>query len=285
MPGIHRPAAPSSIAMPLRNFSNPDDQNTPRATNGRMPMMTPGMGIGLATPGLSLSLKTSNQGSTTSPVSAVSDLKTPFKASEEKSGDYFAARPSSRAGTPSATSKVPSTPSEPDEKAAAEPEKVNGKESGGLFGKKNKFRMSFVGKKPPKPVQVVAKPVVEEKTKEESDAESRTSKADEERELYADCFYGVVHQIRHEYSQALEKGETHLDTLVTPCLPNETPVLKPPMTTTVLIQEESHTSAGMTDLFEGRLDVLKQQANVLEKVAPFWLGDLLLRVCFASSSI
>lgn len=267
--GLNRPSAPNSIKLPQREFGM-DDQSTPRA-NGRMPMVTPGYNIGLATPGAALLKKNSNQ-------SAMSPgLTTPFSASFDKSADYFSAQPQSSANTPGPnTSKQPSTPGEAGDKAStAEAEKA--KETPGLFGKKFRMSMAFTGKRLEKKTPEPAKPVVEEKSKEESDAESRPSDAKEEPE-FANSFLGIIQQIRHEYAQTTDQNAVFVESLVTPCLPNETPVLNPPMTTSILIQEESHNSAGMTDLFEGRLSDLAQHVDLLEKVAPLWLGDLLLRV-------
>ena len=273
--GLNRASAPNSITLPQREFGANEDQKTPRAMNGRMPMMTPGMGIGLATPGLSLlTQKTSNQCNTTPLVDAKSptSVSVPWRGSMDKGGDYFAARPLSRPGTPGGmTSKAPTTPSETDERApTAEADK--GKETPGLFGKK-KFRMSFAGKRLNKPAPEAPKPVIEEKPKEESEPDKA------EQELpYAGCFYGVVHQIRQGYAGNVEATNESLVSGIYAGIPGEMPVLKPPATTTILIQEESHNSAGMTDLFEGRLSSIARQADVLEKVAPFWLGNLLLKV-------
>jgi WD repeat-containing protein 48 len=268
--GLNRASAPNSIALPQRDFGNTEDQKTPRAMNGRMPMMTPGMGIGLATPGLSLlTQKTSNQSNMSPLVDAKSPM--PFRGSLDRGGDYFAARPPSRPGTPGGmTPKAPTTPSETDERApSAEADK--GKETPGLFGKK-KFRMSFAGKRLNKPAPEAAKPAIEEKPKEESDSEAKV----EEEIPYAGCFYGVVHQMRQEYAKSDATNESLVSGIYAG-LPGEMPVLKPPASTTILIQEESHNSAGMTDLFEGRLSSIARQADVLEKVAPFWLGNLLLK--------
>jgi len=274
--GLNRPSAPNSISLPQREFGT-DDQSTPRA-NGKMPMMTPGMNIGLATPGAALFKKNSNQ-NTMSPGSDMKSpgLTTPFGAAFDKSADYFSAQPESNTNTSGPnTSKQASTPSEAGEKAStAETEKA--KDTSGLFGKKFRMSMGFTGKRLEKKAPEPTKPVVEEKPKEESDAESRSSNAKEEPE-FANSFLGTIQQIRHEYEQTTEQNAVFIESLVTPCLSNETPVLKPPMTTTVLIQEESHNSAGMTDLFEGRLSDLAQHVDLLEKVAPLWLGDLLLRV-------
>ena len=274
--GLNRASAPNSIALPQRDFGDTEDQKTPRAMNGRMPMMTPGMGIGLATPGLSLlTQKTSNQSNMTPLLDAKSptSVSVPWRGSLDKVGDYFAARPPSRPGTPGGmASKAPTTPSETDERApSAENDKA--KETPGLFGKK-KFRMSFAGKRLNKPAPEAAKPIVEEKPKEENESESKV----EEELPYAGCFYGVVHQIRQEYAGKSESTDESLVSGIYAGIPGEMPVLKPPATTTILIQEESHNSAGMTDLFEGRLSSIARQADVLEKVAPFWLGNLLLKV-------
>jgi len=274
--GLNRPSAPNSITLPQRDFGA-DDQSTPRA-NGRMSMMTPGMNIGLATPGAALLKKNSNQ-SAMSPGSDMRSpgLTTPFSAAFDKSADYFSAQPQSSANTPGPnTTKQPATPSEAAEKTStAETEKA--KETPGLFGKKFRMSMAFTGKRLEKKAPEPAKPVVEEKSKEENDAESRSSNVKEEPE-FANSFLGTIQQIRHEYSQTTEENAVFIESLVTPCLPNETPVLNPPMTTTILIQEESHNSAGMTDLFEGRLSDLAKHVDLLETVAPLWLGDLLLKV-------
>jgi WD repeat-containing protein 48 len=60
-------------------------------------------------------------------------------------------------------------------------------------------------------------------------------------------------------------------------LPNDTPVLKPPTNTTILIQEDRVDSGGVADLFEGRVGSLGHQADLIEKVAPIWLAECLLR--------
>lgn len=269
---LNRPFAPHSIALPQREFGM-DDQTTPRATNGKVPMVTPGFNIGLATPGAALLKKSSNQSPTTPGAGMRSPgLTTPFSAAFDKSADYFSAQPQSSANTPGGK---PSTPSEAGERGIGDAEKA--KETPGLFGKKFRMSMAFTGKRIEKKAPEPTKPAVEEKSKEGSDAESRSSNAKEEPE-FANSLLGTIQQIRHEYSQTVDQNEVFIESLITPCLPNETPVLKPPMTTTVLIQEESHNSAGMTDLFEGRLSDLASHADLLEKAAPLWLGDLLLRV-------
>ena len=67
-----------------------------------------------------------------------------------------------------------------------------------------------------------------------------------------------------------------VESLIAPSLPNETPVLKPPPLTTVIIQEE--TSGGSADLYRGTVGTVGEDVDLIEERAPMWLGDLLLRV-------
>jgi WD repeat-containing protein 48 len=67
-------------------------------------------------------------------------------------------------------------------------------------------------------------------------------------------------------------------TAITPSLPNDTPVLKLPPDTTVLIQEDMSDHGGVVDLFGGTVGSLGRQADIIERVAPTWLGECLLRV-------
>ena len=119
----------------------------------------------------------------------------------------------------------------------------------------------------PKPV------VVDEKA---DDSDSRSSKTDEK--VIEDNFWGAIQRMRRSYEEQVQAGSQHLTSLITPSLPNDTPVLKPPHTTTILIQEDRPDSGGVADLFEGTVGSLGQQADLIEKVAPMWLADALLRV-------
>jgi len=128
-----------------------------------------------------------------------------------------------------------------------------------------------------------------------SDSESRQSHVNERAE--EESFLAVILRIRQGYdekfqSQSTTKG-SHLlsdaapkDTLrnsgpltstITPSLPNETPVLKPPPQTIVLIQEESADSGGVADLWGGTVSTIGGDADIVERVAPAWLADAILR--------
>jgi WD repeat-containing protein 48 len=120
----------------------------------------------------------------------------------------------------------------------------------------------------------VAKPVAVDEKSEDSD--SRSSKTDER--VIEDNFLGAVQRIRHVYEDHVQDGHRALMSAITPSLPNETPILKPPLNTTILIQEDRPDSGGVADLFEGNVGSLAQQVDKIEKVAPVWLADVLLRV-------
>jgi len=121
--------------------------------------------------------------------------------------------------------------------------------------------------------EVVKPAAVDEKSE---DSDSRSSKTDER--VIEDNFFGVIQRIRHVYEDQVHDGAQVLTSAITPSLPNETPVLKPPLNTTILIQEDRPDSGGVADLFEGNVSSLGQQADIIEKVAPVWLADVLLRV-------
>lgn len=126
----------------------------------------------------------------------------------------------------------------------------------------------------------VPKPAAADEKSEDSD--SRSTKTDEK--VAEDSFTGTLQKIRGIYEEQLNRGTQKLETQITPSLPNETPVLKPPSSTTILIQEDRPGSGGVADLFEGKVGSLAQQADLIEKVAPIWLAEVLLRVSSTPSS-
>jgi WD repeat-containing protein 48 len=261
---------PTSIQIPSPNLASwangGNAVTTPRANGNNYPM-TPGMGIGIATP---------------APVSILPGVpedgaaldKRMSRTSAEKPGDYFthasiAAVP--EAPKPAATTsetheeKPPMSPAEPDKEE-------NGKESGTRFGKKFRMGMSFGSKKLGRSASTATeKPVVvDEKSEGSETSETNEKEVD-------DSLHGIIQKIQMEYDkQILEDPEHLVESLITPSLPNETPVLKPPPMTTVIIQEE--TSGGSADLYRGTVGTVGEDASLIEQRAPMWLGDLLLRV-------
>jgi len=128
-----------------------------------------------------------------------------------------------------------------------------------------------------------AKPAPINETPSE-DSDSRSSKVEDR--TIEDNFLGVIQRIRLVYEEQLhhphpqkdgEEPSLRLDSAISPSLPNDTPVIKPPTNTTILIQEDRVDSGGVADLFEGRVGSLGHQADLIEKVAPIWLAECLLR--------
>ena len=265
--------APTSIRIPASSATGWQEASgsalTPRA-NGNSYPMTPGMGIGVATPAPLNHLPGVPEDGAPLDKRASQASRT----SAEKTGDYFSSTPiSSEASTkPAATpgeahdEKPPKSPSDADKEN-------NGKDS--KFGKKFRMGMSFGSKKLGRSASTNAeKPVVVDEKVEDG---SETSENGEKEKEVDDSFFGIVQRIRNEYDKSLlEYPQQPVESGITPSLPNETPVLKPPPMTTVIIQEE--TSGGSADLYRGTVATVGEDASLIEERAPMWLGDLLLKV-------
>lgn len=263
-----RANAPMSIQLPPAGWGD-SGSLTPRA-NGNSYPMTPGMGIGVATP------------SALNHLPGVPEDGTPLgkrasqvsRGSADRNGDYF----SSTAISPDPASKpvATPTPTPAEEPKSPTDSKDNGKDST-LFSKKFRMGMSFGSKKLGRSASTTAeKPVVVDEKAEDG---SETSDNGEKEKEVDDNFSGIIQKIRHEYDKSmLEHPDQPVESGITPSLPNETPVLKVPPMTTVIIQEE--TSGGSADLYRGTVGSVGVDASLIEARAPMWLGDLLLRVCF-----
>lgn len=318
-----RENAPSSIQMPEMQVngwhaSGPESASTPRATSGTKPT-TPGLNIGLATPGsvgLNSPAKASAGASAMSPTIAedstnLEKQKPQARTSSDRHSDYFSKTKMADAElvSPSGiTAKTPVTPSEgtTEEKEPSTPvgehgstpkDTPTGKEAG-LFGKKFSMRgMGFASMK--KMTSRTEKPekekpaAVEEKDESTDHSDSHSSKTSNSRNV-DDNFFGSVQKIRFGYEdsmqQQIQTQQAHENGLpvpaistidvpcgITPSLPAETPVLKPPPSTTILIQEDRPEAGGVADLFEGTVGSLGTMADTLERTAPMWLGEVLLR--------
>ena len=292
---LPRDHTPKSIIMPdvevngwhQGTANGPASDTTPRATNGAK-QTTPGFGVGPATAEEDKS--TSSQ---------------PRKSSERNSSDYFTTTQSPNPElTPSTATKAPDTPSEAaiDDKEPTTPlvegetpKSTPGKEAG-LFGKKFSMRgMSFGSMKKIGRLQGgdKDKPAAVEEKEEGAESDSRSSKTSNSR-VIDDNFLGTVQKIRYSYEDSLQhqiqnqaqhenglpvpaNSTLDIPPSITPSLPAETPVLKPPLNTTILIQEERPEAGGVADLFEGTVGSLGEMCDLVEKSAPMWLGEVLLR--------
>ncbi|KAF4628015.1 hypothetical protein G7Y89_g10129 [Cudoniella acicularis] len=274
--GGQRANAPSSIQLPqtlVGDWADGTAVLTPRA-NGISYPMTPGMGIGVATPAVPTHLP----GVPEDGAPLDKRVSQASRTSADKNGDYF----SSTQIAPEATPKPAVTPGEtqddkpPKSPSDADKENNNGKDTNTLFGKKFRMGMgmSFGSKKLGRSASSnTEKPVIID---EKVDDGSETSENGEKEKEVDDSFFGIVQTIRNEYDKALlENPDQPVESGITPSLPNETPVLKPPSMTTVIIQEE--TSGGSADLYRGTVGTVGEDASLIEQRAPMWLGDLLLR--------
>ncbi|KAK2627953.1 hypothetical protein QTJ16_002599 [Diplocarpon rosae] len=243
--GGQRSNAPKSIQMPASGTWT-ESSLTPRG-NGNPCSVTPVSGIGAS------------------------------RTSTEKPGDYFSSTP-----LHSEASSKPIPETQIDDKGPKSPldgeKEANGKDSNTLFGKKFRIgmgSMSFGSKKTGRSASAATaeKPVIVDEKGEEGSEPSENGEGEKEVD---DNLFGIVQKIQNEYKKAvLETPEQKVESGITPSLPNETPVLKLPPMTTVIIQEE--TSGGSADLYRGTVATVGEDATLIAERAPMWLGDLLLR--------
>ena len=287
---------PTNIQLPTTNFnawnqatSGPASVSTIKASNGFQLPHTPGLAIGLATP--SLPPQSANRNSqpnphmtpTTEEGGSLEKTQTQTQRSSAHEPDYFGSGASNTNGTLNGNGKPASTEgsSEAKEETVTSPTEPDtpAKKSKGMFGKK--FNMTFNMKKFSTGTAIVepAKPSVDEKAQ---DSDSHSTKTIDK--TIEDNFYGSLQRLRQGYENQVAMGVTKLESHITPSLPSDTPVLKPPASTTILIQEDQPEAGGVADLFEGKVGSLGQQADLIEKAAPMWLAEILLRVRLTSCS-
>ena len=243
---------------------------------------TPGLAIGMATPMAhpQSAGRNSMQNPYLTPTTEENSQleRTQTQRSSTNEPDYFG-----QVSSPNGNSNGKDKPAASTEGAADSKEETvssptdadtPAKKGKGMFGKK--FNMSFNMKKFSTGTAIAepAKPAAVDEKAEDSDAQS--TKTDEK--TIEDNFYGSLQRIRQGYEEQLAAGATKLESQIAPSLPNDTPVLKPPASTTILIQEDRPEAGGVADLFEGKVSSLAQQADLIEKSAPMWLAEVLLRV-------
>jgi WD repeat-containing protein 48 len=315
-PTLLRENAPGGLRMPQAQLTGwhadaagPPSTSTVKATNGHTAVQTPGLGgIGLATPGLVLTQTRSaaGQDDTTAADGAPLDRSTSNASRPaDRNSDYFSNSriPTSEITSPGGNnfSKPPVTPSEEPTTPAETSKETPSKE--GLFGKKFRMGMSFSGMKKIGRSNTAGDKLTDDKDKEkskdekdeESDAHSNKTGDSHQRPTVEDNLLGTVQKLRHMYTESLSsqhnanqaasnglpvaRKSIDLPSAITPSLPLETPVLKPPLNTTILIQEDRPEAGGVADLFEGTVGALgsAEVCDLVERVAPMWLGEVLLR--------
>lgn len=261
---------PIKITIPASRFEqNVGSPLTPRANGSQYPPMSPTMGIGLATP-----IFPSWKEETNSLDKKTSQASQPSQDRE----DYFANAIRSADGIP----KADATSAEQTDDNAAKAEIGKEKDKGdpkspsdpkSPFGKKFRIGMSFGSRKLSRST---SSPATEQPTvTEDKTAESESSSNHEPERDFEDNFLGVIQKIQNDYEKQLaENPQKPIESKIAPSLPNETPVLKLPPGTKVIIQEE--TSGGSAELYRGTVETVGIDADIIEKCAPQWLGDVLL---------
>lgn len=296
---LERENAPTSIQLPgaqsngYHDSSAPPTSSTLRAVNGNN-LFTPGLSIAQATPAAFFT-----QASKPRESEDGAPLAKTTSQQSRKSADYFSSPPTATAGltSPAETVKAPMTPGEGQGGEEGDSANPLPGETPSKFGRKFKMNMSFSMKKLSRtPTNEAAKPAIVEESKDGNESDSPSNKTDNSR-VVEENFLGCVQKIRFAYEDdlaaqaqrqnAMESAggalgnakELELPSQITPSLPSETPVLKPPRNTTILIQEETTEAGGVADLWEGKVGSTGESAQVdlLEKYAPMWLGDVLLR--------
>ncbi|KAK3902083.1 hypothetical protein C8A05DRAFT_34210 [Staphylotrichum tortipilum] len=283
-----RVAPPLAISIPANPGWAPADASsaTPRAV-AQYPPTTPGLAIGLATPG-SPAPPTGPEGfAALSPLEKrASYVSRPSMEREDYFSDAIQSpdggpKPAPTPGTeatPAADDKTAkpageaATPNPKDAKDTAAKDKDNTK-SPTTFTQKLRLGMSFSTKKLGRSLSAAAaeKPAVLDEKAEESESSSNHEKE------FDDSFLGVLQKLRSEYEKQLSDApDVPVDSRLTPSLANDTPVLKLPPATQVIIQEE--TSGGSAEIYRGTVASVgcSADADAIENRAPRWLGEALL---------
>lgn len=279
--GMQRGNPPLSIIMPESELTSGDPEATPRPQSGSyLVPNTPGLSIGVATPVVPPPHASSHVQSHLPPTAEEdrgSERGDQSSTAGTRPDDYFSPNPTTQPSESSSETnqKVASTPSDkgPETVPSSPADEKDEKKKGSLFGKK--FQMTFPTMKlgritSEKPVPAP----VEDKSEDTSDKSS-----EKEERTFEDNIFGVIQRIRHDYDEQLESNpDRPLVMGVTPSLPEETPLFRQPPHTLVLVQEDNPEAGGVVDLYRGAIGTLGADADIIEKVAPAWLGDLLLRV-------
>ena len=280
---LRRGNAPVSVQLPILTpqtgidaLIEDDTLITPKPQIGITPAaMTPALTINSAAPAHN-AVANADRPSTAegrkSLENRTSQLGQP-RDSAEKSSDYFATSDQPRSAADGQT-KIPATPGDTLQESSThspiDGDKEEKAKEGGLFSKG--FRMKFPKKLGRGSTDV--KPVVVDEKSEESDRSE-----DREDKTIQDNFFGSIQKIRYDYEERLHHETSHhVLSSINPSSLSETPFLKIPPHTTVIIQDERLDSGGVADLYRGTVGLVGQDVDLIERVGPMWLGDLLLKV-------
>lgn len=176
--------------------------------------------------------------------------------------------------TPTPTSPSSLTPKANSTAQVAETEKSNTAKDSASFGKRlrNSFAPSKMFTKATTADVAKSQPVEEPESTESKHTAS-------EEAINEDSIVYALTLVRQSYTNPPGEGNSGLPTsALIPPPQVEAPHVVLPASTLVIIQEDRPSSGGFADLLEMRVDSTARYADLLEKVGPFWLGDVLLRV-------
>ena len=296
---------------------DPQSASTLRAANGNYPPATPGYTIRVATPGPGQPtspvkgepVRSTMPGATENGSSLPQQYTVPSQSKQapSRNSDYFSASQGVTHDVPAASSGEAKMAFAGEANASGPVSSTSAGDNGasqkgtptkeaGLFGKKFSMRgmkLGSIGKKGRTQAIDKEKKAPAGEKEESTENHPRSSQASNSR-VIDDNILGTVQKIRFGYEDSLQRqargqqahenglpvpavAAIELPSAITPSLPAETPVLKPPPTTTVLIQEERPEAGGLADLFEGSVGEMGEMCDLIEKAGPMWLGDVLLR--------
>jgi WD repeat-containing protein 48 len=184
------------------------------------------------------------------------------KSSERQSGDYFSSGGAYKNGVD--PEDAPLSPAEAKEEKGTS-----------LFGSWRPFANKKLGRS----VSIdmgSSKPVPSANTADDSKptiVETAAATSEDDKTELDETLGAVVRKIRAGYDTT---SEDPITTVIAPSLPQETPVLKPPHSVTIIVQEDKPDFGGVADLYRGTVGSLGEDADTLERVMPAWLAELLL---------
>lgn len=277
---------PTTPTNPWHNALAGSRAPTPRADEGsRNAVMTPGLAISLASPGINSGNLPSAASQLSGPTGGASSSSQSRPSSEGRPADYFFhSSPSMHKRTSSSSSSASGSKEASDgsegseEKALTSPTESKPPTTPGRFGKffsgLNKSGKKLGTKPQSEEAKAGSAPADQGDSSNQSTAANgvvATSRPT--------TFKEELRLSRSAYEAALKKGQdaNSASPVLITSTSQDAPVLRPPPDTRVIIQEERTESGGAADLFEGNIGSLGMQADLIENVAPAWLADVLLK--------
>ncbi|KAF8469164.1 hypothetical protein BDZ91DRAFT_87629 [Kalaharituber pfeilii] len=270
---IERLNAPRHLLMPplieTAEEQEGDGEATPRATYPQ----TPGLAIGLATPGAGAIPNAQPTSESTS--NAAEDggegghpIRTSMQSTTSPTVDYFS-NPVSPTPAVVGADSVPTSP-------------VADSQSEGGASRFPKFRLGSRKSKDASSAANTANKPSATATTPANGAGDDTKPSSAESEplappgaVYEDNLGGMIKRVQTAY---VEEKSVPVPSKMVPCPASDAPFLTLPSNTAIIIQEDKPDSGGVADLYRGTVETVGDAVDVrlLEEKAPAWLGEVLL---------